>query len=514
MSLSPSETAAILPLAIPAVAACLIPIASLDRDQSTQKWIRAVFFGIALLALGASFWYTTRVWGSGMQPSYGYLSLDHLAQFAAIFVQISAIYAVLQLWDHLRHEGWVKGEILALLLFSVVGMMLFAATSNLVLLFLALELFSIPLYALTAIVRVRDKAPEGGVKYFLTGAVASSCFLMGIVLLYGMTGSFDLNIIGTSLAKGDLDPLALLGIALLLMGFVFKVSAAPFHQWTPDAYEAAPHPIAGFMSVATKGIAIIVLIRVFGSHLALIAELGSRMQTAFAALAVITLIIGNLTALYQTNFKRMLAYSSISHAGYLLLGFVAGTQDAYQAILFYLCSYLLMNLGAFGLLSAFGLVGDDTKFSDMRGLGWKRPGLGIAATICFLSLAGIPPTAGFIGKYLLFKELILQGHVAMAILAIVASLVSVGYYIKPIMAMYMEPPKEDSEPVIAPLAGATVLVSGLLIIVLGLIPGSLLDGLVKPSIIKDGAADAEVEVVEISLEELSPNQLNQLKDSF
>ncbi|MDR1841937.1 MAG: NADH-quinone oxidoreductase subunit N [Holophagales bacterium] len=513
MSLTPNETAAILPLAIPAVAACLIPIASLDRDQSTQKWIRAAIFAIAIIALGASFWYTTRIWGSGMQPSYRYLSLDRLAQFAAIFVQISAVYAVLQLWDHLHHEGWVKGEILALLLFSVVGMMLFAATSNLVLMFLALELFSIPLYALTAIVRVRTKAFEGGVKYFLTGAVASSCFLMGIVLLYGMTGSFDLNVIAQSLAKGVLDPLALLGAALLLMGFVFKVSAAPFHQWTPDAYEAAPHPIAGFMSVATKGIAIIALIRVFGAHLVPIAEIGSRAQTAFAALAVITLIIGNLAALSQTNFKRMLAYSSISHAGYLLLGFVAGTTEAHQAILFYLCSYLLMNLGAFGLLSAFGLVGDDTQFRDMRGLGWKRPGIGVAATICFLSLAGIPPTAGFIGKYLLFKELILQGHVVLAIIAIVASLVSVAYYLKPIIAMYMEPPKEDSEPVIAPFAGATVLVSGVLIIVLGLIPGRLLDGLVKPSIIQvqGGAADAEVEVVEISLEELSPNQL---KDSF
>jgi NADH-quinone oxidoreductase subunit N len=218
------------------------------------------------------------------------------------------------------------------------------------------------------------------------------------------------------------------------------------------------------------------------------------MHTTMAVLAVLTLVIGNLTALSQANFKRMMAYSSISHAGYLLLGLVAGTGEAFQAMLFYLCAYLLMNLGAFGLLSAFGLVGDKTQIRDMRGVGWKRPGVGIAATICFLSLAGIPPTAGFFGKYLLFKELIVQGHVALAIVGVLASLVSVGYYLKPIVAMYMEPSPEDSEPVVAPVAGATVLVSGLLIIILGLLPGNLLDGLARPSI-QEGAT-AVVETVE------------------
>jgi len=483
MSLTPSETAAVLPLAVPAVAACLIPIASLDRDQSTHKWIRAAIFCIALLALGHSFWHTVGLWASGMQPTYIHISMDRLAQFSAIFVLVSAMYAVLQLWDHLHQEGWVKGEIVSLLLFSVVGMLLFCATSNLMLLFLALELFSVPLYALTAIVRARGRAMEGGVKYFLTGAVASSCFLMGIVLLYGATGSFDLAVIAAGLARGGpADPIALLGAALLLMGFAFKVGAVPFHQWVPDAYEAAPHPIAGFMSVATKGVALIVLIRVFAVHLAQGPAFGGRMQGAVAIMAVLTLALGNLAALSQTNLKRMLAYSSISHAGYLLLGLVAGTFGAYQAMLFYLCSYLLMNLGAFGLLTALGLVGDGTKIGDLRGLGWKRPGIGMAATICFLSLMGIPPTAGFIGKYLVFKELILQGHVTLAIIAILASLVSIGYYLRPIMAMYMEPAADGSEPVRAPMAGATVLVSGLFVIALGLVPGRLLDGFAGPSV--------------------------------
>jgi NADH-quinone oxidoreductase subunit N len=350
------------------------------------------------------------------------------------------------------------------------------------LLFLALELFSVPLYALTATVRARQKALEGGVKYFLAGATASCCFLMGIVLLYGMAGSFDLNAIGIALAKGAPDKLALLGIALLIAGFAFKAGAAPFHQWAPDAYEAAPHPIAGFMSVATKGVALVALLRVFAAHFAQNPDLWPKLQTAMAAMVVFTLLIGNLTALRQTNLKRMLAYSSISHAGYLLLGLVAGTAEACQAMIFYLCAYLPMTLGAFGLLAAFGLLGDNAQIRSLRGLGWKRPALGIAASICLLSLAGVPPTAGFFGKYLLLKELIQQGHITLAIVAVLATLVSVGYYVKPIMAMYMEPAPDEAEPVIAPMAGATVLASGALALLLGLMPGSLMDGLVRPAV--------------------------------
>ena len=495
MSLTPNEMAAILPFAIPAAAACIVPLAALDKDAATQKWIRAAIFGIALLALCSSFWFTASLWAGGAQPSYGYLAFDRLAQFAAIFVLVSAVYAVLQLWDHLHQEGWAKGEIVSLLLFSVVGMMLFASTTNLILLFLALELFSIPLYALTAAVRLRQKALEGGAKYFLTGAVASSCFLMGIVLLYGLTGSLDIDLIASEIAKGPLDPLGMAGFALLLFGLVFKISAVPFHQWTPDAYEAAPHPITGFMSVATKGVAIIALIRVFTAPFAQNVGLGGRMQASMAVLAVLTLVLGNLCALSQTNYKRMMAYSSISHAGYLLLGFVTGTSEAFQAILFYLCAYLLMNLGAFGALSAFGLVGDKTEIRNFRGLGWKRPGVGIALTICFLSLAGIPPTAGFFAKYMLFKELIVQGHVGLAIFGVLASLVSVGYYLKPIVAMYMEPAPDEVQErraFSAPMAGATVLVSGILIILLGLLPTSVLGGLAKPSIKEGLAYSAEV----------------------
>ncbi len=480
MSFSPSETAAILPLAIPAAAACLLPIASLDRDQETVKWVRGAFFGIALLAILGSFFYVTQLWGTGQQPVWTQLRFDRLAQAAAILVLAAAAFAVLQLWDHLHHEGWVKAEILALLLCSVTGMLLFASTTHLLVLFLGLELLSLPLYALTATVRFRAGALEGAMKYFLTGAVASGCFLMGLVLVYGTTGSLELR--SASVAAAASDPLFLAGAALMLGGFLFKVSAVPFHQWTPDAYEAAPHPVSGFMSVATKTVALVALLRVFPGALALSGPLAPKAQAAVALFAALTIVLGNLTALSQTKVKRMLAYSSVSHAGYLLLAFVAGTAQAYAGMLVYLAAYLAMNMGAFGLLSALSLPGDRGDLEDLRGLGWKRPELGVAMGLCLLSLAGIPPTAGFFGKYMVFKELVQQGHVGLTVLAVLGSLVSVAYYLRVLAALFGEPSperlREDAErpQASAPLAGATVLAAAILVVMGGLWQGLLSEG--------------------------------------
>ncbi|MBI4913817.1 MAG: NADH-quinone oxidoreductase subunit N [Acidobacteria bacterium] len=481
MKLSASEIQALLPLFFPALAACLLPIAALDRDQKSTKWIRGALFAVALFAVGLSFHYFTGLWAQGFQPSIGHLRMDRLAQFTGIFVMVAAALAILQLWDHLHHEGWVRGESLSLLLFSCVGMVVFASTSHLLLLFLGLELLSIPLYALTATVRTRPQAVEGGLKYFLTGAVAASCFLMGAVLLYGFTGSLDVGVIGAALNRNP-EPLALLGAALLLLGFLFKISAVPFHQWTPDAYEAAPHPIAGFMSVATKGAALIALLRVFPGALSMGEPLGAKVRMAVAILAAATLVLGNLSALSQTNVKRMLAYSSISHAGYLLLGLVAGTPNAQAGMLFYLAVYLAMNMGAFGLLTVFGLVGDRTHYDDLRGLGWKRPGVALAASLCMFSLAGIPPTAGFYGKYMIFKELIGTGHVGLALLGVLASLVSVYYYLRVMVVLFMEAPRPgqareagEAPAVHAPFAGATLLVCGFLVILAGLIHPRLMN---------------------------------------
>ncbi|MBS1784041.1 MAG: NADH-quinone oxidoreductase subunit N [Acidobacteria bacterium] len=471
------DFAALWPILFPAVGACFIPLASLDREHDTAKWIRAVVYGIALIALAGSFYYLANLWATGAQPEFESLRMDRLAQFAGIFIAIAAMLTVMQAWDHFHQEGWVKAETISLLLFSVTGMMLFTATSNLLLMFLGLELLSVPLYALVATVRTRGEASEGAMKYFLTGAVASSCFLMGTVLIYGLTGT--LNLSDAMARAGGADPLFLAGAALLMLGFLFKTSAVPFHQWTPDAYCASPHPIAGFMSVATKGAAIIALMRAFPAALSS-GAIGPKAQHAFAILAVLTLVIGNLTALVQTDAKRMLAYSAISHAGYLLLGFVAGTPAAMTGVLFYLAIYLAMNMGAFGLFTALGLVGEDTSYDALRGLGWKRPLMGLCAAICLLSLAGIPPFGGFFGKYFIFKELIATGHVSLAVLGVLASLVSLYYYLRFLVALFVQAPSEAlerkrAEAPLAPsaLAGASVLASAFIVVLGGLAQGYL-----------------------------------------
>jgi NADH-quinone oxidoreductase subunit N len=482
------DLAALWPLLFPAAGACFIPLASLDRDHDTAKWIRGAVYLVALTALGGSFYYLASLWATGAQPSFEALRMDRLAQFGGIFITLAAALAVMQAWDHFHQEGWVKAETISLLLFSATGMMLFASTSNLLLMFLGLELLSVPLYALVATVRTRAEAPEGAMKYFITGAVASSCFLMGAVLLYGLTGTFDLT--PAMVAKAGTDPVALAGLALLMLGFLFKVSAVPFHQWTPDAYSASPHPIAGFMSVATKGAAILALMRAFPFVLAG-GGAGPKVQHAFAILAVLTLVIGNLTALVQTDAKRMLAYSSISHAGYLLLGFVAGTPAAMTGILFYLAIYLAMNMGAFGLFTAFGLVGEDTSYDSLRGLGWKRPLMGLCAAVCMLSLAGIPPFGGFFGKYLIFKELVATGHVSLAVLGVLASLVSLAYYLRFLIALFVQEPtqallRRRAEQPEAPsdLARATVLIASFIGVM-----GGFAQGLLVPAFAQRAVSD-------------------------
>jgi len=283
----------------------------------------------------------------------------------------------------------------------------------------------------------------------------------------------------------------LAGAALMLLGFLFKVSAVPFHQWTPDAYEASPHPVAGFMSVATKGVAFIALLRIFPGSLGPLTAVGVKMQSVIAVLAVATLVIGNLTALVQTNVKRMLAYSSISHAGYLMLAFVAGTPAAYNGMLYYLVIYLAMNMGAFGLLTAFGLVGEKTTFDDLRGLGWKRPAMGVSAAIFMLSLAGIPPLGGFYGKYMIFRELVGTGHVGMAILGVLASLVSAYYYLRFLVALFLQAPNAEAErlasdrpAVHAPLAGAAVLVCAAIVLAGGFLQTFLSDDFARRALVE------------------------------
>lgn len=491
MTLTYTQWSALTPFLFPLIGALIIPMMVLTRTKRNEKLVRWTMWLVTLWVLYAALKSVLQLWIGGHQPSYGPLLVDRLTQFGSLIVLGSAGLSVLQLWDHLHHEGWFKGETLALFLFSVAGLMIFMASTHLLVLFLALELFSLPLYVLTGSIRVRPEGAEGGLKYFISGAVASSFLLLGIVLLFGLTGSLELMEISQfARQQGWSDSLMLLGLGLMLFGVLFKMSAAPMHQWTPDVYQAAPHPISGFMSVATKTAAFIVFIRIFIWGFLGDAQVPSLdLKHFLSVIGISTLFVGNLTALVQQNIKRMLAFSSIAHAGYLLLAFVSGTEQSLQYVFYYLVIYGFTNIGLFGILTAFGWVGTQTDFDHARGQGWKRPLLGMASLILLLNLAGLPPFAGFYAKYFIFRELVSSGHLSLAIFGVLASLIGVYFYLRLPVVLFMDQPAQglayaqDHHGVSSYFWSSTsVLIAVIAIIALSLWPQWLLDHIAIPTV--------------------------------
>lgn len=453
-------------LAVAGMAVMLVDLVLKPEQKPLTAWLALGGFvaaGVASLSIMDQR-------GSGFS---GMVALDPYAQVLGLVAIIAGGFTVLTSFHYVRDRGIGRSEYYALLLFSVSGMVMMAAANNLIVVFVALELLSIPLYVLAGFARPNLESEEAAIKYFLLGAFASGFLLFGVALMYGALGTTDLAKIAALIPQAGASPLLLLGAAFVLIGLGFKVAAVPFHMWTPDVYEGAPTPITGFMSVGAKAAGFAALLRVFNYSLG---GIQSEWVTIVAILAALTMIVGNIVAVSQNNLKRMLAYSSISHAGYLLLGLVAGTAAARTGMVFYLVVYLFMNMGAFGLLTVFGLVGERTHYDDLRGLGWKRPGMAIAIAVCMFSLAGIPPTAGFYGKYMIFKELVATGHLSLAIIGVLASLVSVYYYLRVLVALFLDAPRasqerEDAErpAVHAPLAGATILACAFLVMLTGLL---------------------------------------------
>lgn len=441
-----TEWTAFTPFFYMIIGVLLLPLMLLFRTKRNEKLIRWAVWLSVLWLLGCALDEVITLLRLGNQPALGAIVVDRLAQFGIVLVLVAAIISIVQLWDHLHHEGWFKGEILILMMFSALGMMLFVSTTNIFLLFLFLELFSLPLYALAGINRFSLSSAEGGIKYFITGAVASSIFLMGIVLLWGLTGTSDLVGMMSQVSSNFMimnDPLFLIALLMVFFGILFKMSTVPMHQWTPDVYEGSPHPIAGFMSVATKSAAAIVLIRLAPwGFFNFPSVLSDRFIMIISVLAMLSIVVGTLTALAQSNIKRMLAFSSIAHAGYLLLAFIPRTDLSLHSLLYYLMVYGFTNLGAFGILTALGLTGPDATFEKIRGLGWRYPFLGIAATLFMLSLGGMPPMGGFYAKYLVFSNLIETGHLGLVLVAIFFSLVSIYFYLRLPIALFIETPLE------------------------------------------------------------------------
>jgi NADH-quinone oxidoreductase subunit N len=441
------------------------------------------------IAIGLSVWQ----WGERGDLVSGALRLDELTLSLTLLFCVAGIAAIVLSWRHVAPREAAHGEYHALLLTSIAGMIVIVAAQNLVSVFLGLELLSIPLYVLCATEMRRASSLESGLKYLVVGSVGSATLLYGLAFLYGASGATDFDAIAAALARGSLasDPLLLTGIALTIVGFGFKASVAPFHQWTPDVYEGAPTPITAFMAVATKAAAFGVVLRLFDVALV---DVAVDWGPPLAVLAAFTIVVGNVGALGQSSLKRLLAYSSVAQAGYMLAGVVVASRLGLQATVFYLAVYLVMNLAAFAVIVARERetpLGDDV--ASLNGLGATRPLLAWPMTIAMLALAGFPATAGFIGKFYLIDAAVTGDYAWLGVVIVVGSMISLAYYLKVVAAIWMTPAAEGAELAVGTgaepvLAGgsqdatgmraqgevvAVAVVFGVLTIVLGVVPSPL-----------------------------------------
>ncbi len=430
---------------------------------------------------------------NNMMVADGFSALMNL-----IFLGAAAVTALAS-FRYLDREGVQHPEYYVLLLFSAFGMMLMASALDLIVIFIALEILSLSVYALVGFRRSDRKCNEAAMKYFILGSAASAILLYGAALLYGATGTTNIQGIlgfaqrnGMGAAGSSPSLIFALGAVLVIFGFLFKVASVPFHMWMPDVYEGAPTPITGFMTTGVKAAAFASFIRVLetlGYGKALIGTLGGSLHHLLWASAALTMVVGNIVALTQVNLKRMLAYSSIAHSGYLLIGCLAGgaSDQAHSAIALYLVSYTIMNLGAFALLTALSSRQDGgLNLHDLSGLSKRHPMLALALSVFLLSMAGIPPTAGFVGKYWLLYSGIQAGETWLVVIAVLCSAVSAYYYLRVIVWMYMRDPVESASGVRPPFwITIAITATVLLTLQVGLLPGRLV-AVAKRAIVSSG----------------------------
>jgi NADH-quinone oxidoreductase subunit N len=413
------------------------------------------------------------LWAGGAQASGipQMIALDSFRFAADAILLISAAGTVLLSLGYLERERLFAPEYYVLLLLSTTGMMFFAGAQDFIVLFLGLEVMSVAVYVLAGYDRSSAYSAEAALKYFLIGAFASGFLLYGIALVYGATGTTNLVLAGAQLSAGNLTLMASLGLGLLLIGFGFKVAAVPFHSWAPDVYDGSPTPVTAFMATGVKAAAFIALGRVL---LETFPSAAAQWRPIVATLAVATMVLGNLVALAQPTIKRMLAYSSIAHAGYLLVALWPNSPLGAAALLLYLLAYCLTTLAAFGLLAALGRHGErEVTFDDIRGLAVNRPWMAFAMAISMLSLLGFPGTIGFIGKWYILTAVVAQGSPFLAVVLVLTSVVSAGYYLPVIMAMYMRPPRvplAHSEDGLTSTARFAIAVAAVSILILGVWP--------------------------------------------
>ena len=441
------------------------------EDSRLAGWLS--FAGVLLSGAGLA-----ALWVNGAAPDglAQMIALDPFRYAASAIALLAAGGTILLSLGYLEREQLLAPEYYALILFATAGMMFLGGAEDLIVLFLGLEVMSVAVYVLAGYNRANAFSAEAALKYFLIGAFASGFLLYGIALVYGATGTTSLSLAGAQLAGKPLPIMAALGLGLLLIGFGFKVAAVPFHMWAPDVYDGSPTPVTGFMATGVKAAAFAALVRVL---MEVFPSASGIWQPIVAGLAIASMVLGNLVALTQRSLKRMLAYSSIAHAGYLLVAVWPGTPAGAGSVVLYLLAYSLTTLASFGFLAALGRDGErDVTLDDLAGLAATRPGMALGLTVCMLSLLGFPGTFGFIGKWYILTAVVAQGHYILPVILVLTSVVSAGYYLPVIMAMYMKPaPTAERYAALrlAPAALGAVALAVVAVVLLGFWPERMLE---------------------------------------
>lgn len=460
---------ALAPVIVLSVFAMMVLVVDLFGGRNKTLLVFISLVGLLMTAISA--------FAKNPIPAYSFNDsyiVDHLSLFFICIFTISSALAILLSVEYNEREGIRAGEYYALILFCTVGMILLASSTDMIMIFLGIEIVSICLYVLAGIRRDNLRSNEAALKYFLLGAFATGFLLYGMTMVYGSTGHTNLFKIAEVVQNqsAQSNPLLLMGLVLLIIGFGFKVASVPFHMWAPDVYQGAPTPITAFMAVGPKAAAFAAFFRVFAETFP---EMAPSWEILLSTIAVLSMFFGNLGAIMQTNIKRMLAFSSISHAGYILMAVIAKNSLGASSLLFYMLAYAFTTFGIFGIIILLGRKGEENlEIENYSGLAYRHPILALSMTVFLLSLGGLPPFAGFIAKFYIFSAAIQEGLVTLVIIAVLNSAISFYYYLKVVVFMYMKEPEAEFKISLTPLTLFVVFIGVTVTISLGIFPGSII----------------------------------------